>query len=160
MKVGGTSSYAVAQAAARAQAAAPEKPQRSALSIADRFTGQALRTALVDPAEQQRARCDRKACEVPVRRGADGVFRAPEGTPMAQVMLDNGRAAFVDPNHNVYCFAEFSGGADLRTRGPVALPDRVRFGKARFSDADVRELERLASGRSRPLAFPLPIELI
>ncbi len=131
----------------------PPPVKGTTLNLGDRLNATRLDDALSGPLVRMREALA-KAGTATVRRGLDGQVRGPEGQPLATVRTKDGRTLYVDPNTNQYYVAQprpFGLKSQLGSetvRGPYELPKDAQFSNSHFSDADVRELTRLARGGS------------
>lgn len=140
----------------------PPKAEKPTLNAADRKTATRLAEALE---KGPRPRCPTKPVEI--RMGSPA--RGPEGEPLVQVSLKGGKIGFVDPNTNQFYLAKDPnyrgdglstkiGFLSLKAQGPMPLPKGVQFTNSHFSDADARELTRIANGDKMRLQ-PMPIAI-
>jgi len=122
-----------------------EKPT---LSFGDRFNAMGLKEALSSPLNALRLAVGEKS--ETITRDLDGTYRGPEGQPLVQVKLADGNTAYVDPNTNKYYLTDEKPDVfgQVRTLPAADLPKGAQFSNSHFSDADVKELTRIANGGS------------
>jgi len=123
----------------------PEKPT---LNFGDRFNAMGLKEALSSPLNALRLAVGEKS--ETITRDLNGTYRGPEGQPLVQVKLADGNTAYVDPNTNKYYLTDEKPDAfgQVRTLPAANLPEGAQFSNSHFSDADVKELTRIANGGS------------
>jgi hypothetical protein len=142
------------------------------LSFGDRKNAADLKETLSSPINQLRVQMGEK--DETITRNPDGTYSGPNGEPLAQVKLNDGTTAYVDPNTNKYYLTDekvnpFTG--QVQATGPYDLPADAQFSNSHFSEADVKGIQRHAATGSpfdvkpwppfepRPIPFPgLPIE--
>lgn len=131
-------------------------PGKVTLSQEDRETAGGLKDALSNKFNQWIGKHDPDAHRVTLPRDPSGRVVGPEGQPLAQVKLDDGRTAYVDPNTNQYYLANKGGPlgglgfGGVSATGPIDLPPEAQFSNSHFSEADVRAVERLSNRPVEP----------
>jgi len=138
----------------------PFPPQpKDTMGLKDHFTASRLPETLSNPLNKAILELGKK--DVELSRDDQGVWRGPEGQPLAKVKLEDGTTAYVDPNTNKYYLTDekdFFG--QVNAAGPLDLPRGAQFSNSYFSDADVRSIEKDAKGGSwlpHPGPIPLPL---
>jgi len=118
--------------------------ERPTLNWGDRVNAAGLHRELSSPVNDLRLALGKKT--ETITRDPDGTYRGPEGQPVIQVKLDDGNTAYVDPNTNkMYLTNEnpnFLG--QVATLPAVDLPKGSQFSNSHFSDADAKELTKIA----------------
>ena len=127
------------------------------VSFHDRITASKLPAALNTPGlKLKEALSDKQAT---VSFDDKGTPRGPDGQPLMTVKRGDD-TLYVDPNTNQYYVKEDTGALYFRkpdhesVKGPFSLPDNAKFDNAYFTDADTRELTRIAQANSKPPLFP------
>lgn len=122
-----------------------EKPT---LDWGDRFNAAGLSKELSSPTNDLRLALGEKS--ETITRGSDGTYRGPEGQPLVPVKLDDGNTAYVDPNTNKYYLTDEQPDLFGRVNALPArdLPPGSQFSNSHFSNADVKELTRIAKDGS------------
>jgi hypothetical protein len=134
------------------------------MDFGDRKNAADLKDTLSSPLNQVRVQLGEK--DETITRGKDGSYTGPNGEPLAQVKLNDGTTAYVDPNTNQYYLTDDSPNllGRVQATGPYPLPADAQFSNSHFSEADVKGIQRhAASGSvfdfpSHKFPFP-PIDL-
>lgn len=131
------------------------------LDLGDRMNATGLTEQLSSPFNQVRVQLGEK--DETITRGKDGSYKGPNGEPVAQVRLDDGTTAYVDPNTNQYYLTDETPNlfGQVQATGPHQLPEGAEFSNSHFSDADVKAVQRHAASGSpfdhKPFPWP-PID--
>ncbi|HEY8208969.1 MAG TPA: hypothetical protein VIG99_15870 [Myxococcaceae bacterium] len=124
-----------------------KKPQVT-LGFGDRMNAVGLSDALSSPTNDLRLAFGKKS--ETITRDPNGTYRGPEGQPLVPVKLKDGNTAYVDPNTNKYYLTDEQPGKNGTVHALPArdLPKGSQFSNSHFSDADVKELGKIANGGS------------
>jgi hypothetical protein len=122
--------------------------ERTTLDFGDRVNAANLSQELSSPTNALRLAFGEQS--ETIRRDKDGTYRGPEGQPLVEVKLEDGNTAFVDPNTNQFYLSDGQPGlfGTVQALPAQDLPPGSRFSNSHFSDADVKELSRIAKDGS------------
>jgi hypothetical protein len=119
------------------------------MTFGDRQNAAGLQDALSSPINRIRVAMGEK--DETITRNKDGSYSGPNGEPLAEVKLNDGTTAYVDPNTNKYYLTDdkvnpFTG--EVQATGPYDLPKGSEFSNSHFSEADVKAVQRHAASGS------------